>query len=193
MDKDTIEKNINFIANTSIGPSTIRNLIEPNTINKIRTSLKRINLKKFFFALKSDVEYTKFLDKKTKLLVQSSNFKDNSWGSARKCLNIFFRGICYNAFIPRFYDYKLGTKSYDALIDKLEIPLDSHVAKGLLKDAKKYKISTEGIPSWKGVKHLDENQSKLYQALAIQVAKKHKTLPVHLDLFYYRNENINNK
>jgi hypothetical protein len=97
------------------------------------------------------------------------------WGRARKCLNIFLREASYNFLLRTTY----GLANIDAL---LETPLDSRVAKGLIRDA------GEGrLPRWTSIIALTSEQNVTYQAVAAQVAQVHyHTLRANLDLWYYR-------
>jgi hypothetical protein len=99
------------------------------------------------------------------------------WGRARKCLNIFLREASYNFLLRTTY----GLGNIDAL---LETPLDSRVAKGLMRDAGKGRL-----PRWTSIIALTPEQNATYQAVAAEVAKgKYSTLRANLDLWYYRPE-----
>ena len=57
------KKLINYIANYSIGTSTLRNQGAPGVIEETRNYLKNLNLSDFFIALKSEKTYTNYLNK----------------------------------------------------------------------------------------------------------------------------------
>ena len=98
------------------------------------------------------------------------------WGLARKCLNIFLRGVVYNRFLCEHYNlYHIEPW--------LELPLDSHVAKGLREER-----GERSLPRWKTVISLDPETNRQYQEYATEIAKMKKTHRVHLDVLYWRRE-----
>jgi hypothetical protein len=84
------------------------------------------------------------------------------WGSARRFLNIFLRGALYN----RYTCEKYGLTRLESW---LEVPLDSHVAKGFL-------IKPEGkdLPRWTTAVGLTREVSSAYQLVAREVAARRK-------------------
>jgi hypothetical protein len=158
-------------ASTSVGPSTARGMGPPGTIKAAREFLKDVDLQRF--KTNSAAAFGKELDRATEELARALPKDARRWGSARKFLNIFLRGCCYNKYLCSHY--KLSS-----LEEWLEIPLDSHVARGLKRD------SVSSLPRWPGVIHLTPDISKLYQAAATEVARKDRVHPVHLDIRYWR-------
>lgn len=65
----------------------------------------------------------------------------------------------------------------------LELPLDSHVAKGLKRES-----GGATLPRWKTVIGLDAKTNRLYQEFASGVAKSKGVARIHLDLYYWRGE-----
>ncbi|MBC7854430.1 MAG: hypothetical protein IAF94_13435 [Pirellulaceae bacterium] len=111
------------------------------------------------------------LDKATADLKMAFPKKAQSWGLARKCLNIFLRD-CYYCF------YLHEPFCLDRAKDFYEIPLDKVVAKGLASNAK-------NLPRWRGVKHLTSDESDVYQQAAGKLAKEWHIERVHLDTFLW--------
>jgi hypothetical protein len=76
----------------------------------------------------------------------------------------------------------------DILEPWMELPLDSHVAKGL-------KSEPEGasLPRWHTVVGLLPEASLAFQRVASEVAKRKKTHRVHLDLLYWRGDHMANQ
>ena len=61
----------------------------------------------------------------------------------------------------------------------LELPLDSNVAKGLLKKRSK-------LPRWQSIKNLTRCDSAKYQADAAEIARCEGVPSVYLDIWYWR-------
>lgn len=188
MKAEHIEKLTKFIAETCIGPSTIRNMGKKGSVIKVRKYLSGINIEHFFDALKDEKSYQIFLNGHTNKLKRKANFKESGWGPARKCLNIYLRTVCYNAYIPAYYKLHPGSSNYDKSVKYLELPLDSSVANNLKSAVNKQGLKIQLPSRWPGVIHLKEVDSKCYQEAAKQIAASEKIIPVHLDLFYYRSE-----
>lgn len=167
------------LANTSIGPSTLRGMAPKGTIDAVRAYLISLDLR--VFQINNEKEFIHLLNNQTLKLKNSLPLNARYGGLSRKSLNIFLRGINYNRFLCKEYNL-LHLEPW------LEIPLDSHVAKGL-------KNEPEGtdLPKWKGVKHLDKQDSEKYQDIAKKVANRLKTFRVHLDLLYWRGEHLKSR
>ena len=119
------------------------------------------------------------LDRSTHLFLNDLPQGAKHWGAARKILNIFLRGVFYNKFLCEYY-------KLDCVEPWLELPLDSHVAKGL-RSEKNGKL----LPRWTTVIGLNHEINKKYQEFATLVAKKKGTNRVHLDIEYWRSNFIN--
>lgn len=96
------------------------------------------------------------------------------WGSARKFINIFLRGCCYNKYLSTH-------NSLETIEPWLEVPLDSNVAKGL-----KLHTARGGLPRWKGVIHLSKDESEKFQLFAANLAKHDGVNRVDLDVKFWR-------
>jgi hypothetical protein len=163
------------VAEIAIGPSALRNQGAPGVISAARTFLKKVDLQKVA-GLSSD-SFPLWLDDATDALRRA--FPDgaqDSWGAARKGVNLFLRTCLYNTFLARAH----GLEKIEAL---LEIPLDRHVADGLSSDADERKKS---LPAWPSIKRLMKSESEEFQAFASVLAAEMGIARVHLDLRYWR-------
>src|SRR5688572_26252253 len=106
------------IANTSVGPSTARGMGPQGTIKAARKFLADLDLRRL--RKRSQSSFTVELDTLTVELMKALPKKAQHWGSARKFLNIFLRGVVYNRYLCDRYDLY-------ALEPWLEIPLDRQV------------------------------------------------------------------
>ena len=115
----------NFIVN-GYGVAVVRNMA-PKGKNKgyldnIREFLKKIDLADIGKADPS--QYPHVLDDLTEKLRRHMPRYAPYWGTARKCLNLFFRDALYNFYLRQEY----GLKKFEKY---MEIPLDSNVGKKL--------------------------------------------------------------
>ncbi|MDW8326723.1 MAG: hypothetical protein RMK99_09165 [Anaerolineales bacterium] len=159
-------------ASTSVGPSTVRKMGPKGTVPAAREYLANLNLK--HFATKTEQEFQTVLDRATYRFLRFLPEEARHWGVARKLLNIFLRGAVYNRFLCKHY-------GLHRIEQWLELPLDSHVAKGLRREKGGEKLS-----KWTKVISLDKDMNRQYQEFAAQVAKRKKTYRVHLDVLYWR-------
>ena len=164
------------IAPGSIGPSTLRGMGPKGTIEKTRMYLCKIDLHDF--KVRSGKGFNRVLDRYTSHLKRKLPKGARYFGSARKSLNIFLRSVNYNRFLCDHYNL-YGLEPW------LELPLDSHVAKGL-------KLEPEGkrLSRWTGVIHLKPAVNAEYQLVAKEVAARLGIHRVHLDLMYWRGRHI---
>jgi hypothetical protein len=160
------------IGNTSIGASTARGMGPRGTIQAARSYLEILDLRAF--RVRSERAFLRQLDRATEGLRQSLPANARHWGSSRKFLNIFLRGCCYNRYLCAHYRLK-------TLEPWLELPLDSHVAKGLRKAA-----AHRALPRWKSVIGLTPEESNRFQAFAAVLARSERVRRVHLDLLFWR-------
>ena len=172
MDKTLIRALQRMLANTTVGPSSARSMGPRGTIAAAREFLVKLNLTQFHVETRRD--FDRVLDRTTDSYVRRLPRQARNWGAARKWLNIFLRAVVYNRFLCGYY--RLGK-----LERWLEIPLDSHVAKGLRREE-----GGNEIPRWKTVIGLTPDVSKQYQDFANVVARRNRTSRVHLDLIYWR-------
>jgi len=179
MNKEFIVLLQKSIGSTSIGPSTARGMGPKGTIQSARSYLQEFDLR----AIKSSSEsaFLLNLESFTNGLKRCLPKKAQHWGSSRKFLNIFIRGCLYNRYICDHY-------GLEKLEPWLEIPLDSHVAKGLMLEK-----GSEVLPRWETVIGLKPEDSNSFQKFARIVADRKNTSRIHLDLLYFRGAHMNNK
>jgi hypothetical protein len=160
------------VAQVAISASAVRGQREPGLVGPIRNVLTKIDLRGF--GTSNEHSFFNALDTETKELEDII-----PWGLARKCLNIFLRDAFYTAYLCNEFNLAEAEKWY-------EVPLDSHVAKGLRKLVKKSQLNV-ALPQWETIKDLERLVSDKYQNAAVLVAQAEK-LPgrVHLDLILWR-------
>ena len=177
MDKLLLERLQKRMAGTAVGPATARGMGPAGTIQASRAFLASLDLA----SVRSKVEwrFRRNLDAATEELQRSLPRGAQHWGSARKFLNIFLRNCLYSRYMA--HEYQL-----DVLEPWLELPLDSHVAKGLRKE----EGGRVALPRWKTVVGLDRSTSDQYQQFASQVAAGMNMHRVHLDVVYWRGDHM---
>jgi len=164
-----------YIAETAIGPSSLRNQGANGVIRAARDYLADLDLT--VFRGKNERSFLRTLDTKTEELRQALPWGARNWGAARKALNIFLRDICYNRFLCE----RLGLS--DAQEEWMEIPLDATVANAL--------ISTDErgeLPSWPGLIRLTPEVSADFQKFAKEAAAKQNITRIHLDMRLWTKE-----
>lgn len=176
MNKDFLALLQNRIASTSVGPSTARGMGPEGTVDVARDFLRGIDLGEIMKFNRASFQAK--LDDLTEGLRASLPRKARYWGSSRKFLNIFLRGVLYNRYLCERYDlYKLEPW--------LEVPLDSHVAKGLHLEK-----DSEVLPKWRTVIGLSPDENGIFQEFAETIASLRSTCRVHLDLWYWRGAHL---
>jgi hypothetical protein len=162
----------NFIAN-AFSVTVVRRMGPVGTLNCIRTFLKE-EIDLAAISQKDPSRFPRILDDLTNKLRQTMPRGARNWGVARKCLNLFFRDALYNFYLREAYDLAKFEKYF-------EIPLDSYVGRALRREE-------EGghLPRWRTVKGLTREDSAKFQAVAAEVAKRRRTMRVHLDIVYWR-------
>jgi hypothetical protein len=139
-------------------------------LGNIRKFLKKIDLADI--GKKDPAQFPQVLDDVTEKLRQHMPRYAPYWGTARKCLNLFFRDALYNFYIRKEY----GLEKFEKY---MEIPLDSFVGKELREEDK-------GLPRWDAVIRLRPEVSARFQEVATKIAKREGTERVHLDVVYWR-------
>lgn len=142
------------------------------TVRAARKFLANLALSKF--RLKTAKEFQAALDHSTDEFVKYLPRGAQNWGPARKFLNIFLRNIVYNRYLCDHY--RLGR-----IVPWLEVPLDSHVARGLRGEP-----GGKKLPRWRTVIGLESYTNRIYQEFAAKVAAGKGCERVHLDLIYWR-------
>ena len=160
-----------YVAYTSVGASTVRGQKTPGLVSKLRQLLANVDLGKFARVKKS--EFISLLDAETDAIRRRMPAGTQYWGIARKVLNIFLRGALYNIYLRQ--KFSLAPLEY-----LLEIPLDSLIVAGI-----KDRSPGRSLPRWKGVKHLTEEASAVFQKRALEIASEQKLPRVHLDIYLW--------
>jgi hypothetical protein len=191
-----------MLINSSVGTSAVRSqgngIAEP-----IREKLKKeILFDEFFSTLKSDNPglFKNYLNKLTNKIHGMSGESNNDkepgkveWGTARKCINMVLRSVVYNGFIWTEYELKKSDFGPDGIMNKLELPLDSHVVAGIKKDCRKYDIefATKKYSTFSivGLNKKDNHESLYYQSKALLIAARRQVCRIDLDLYYWRSQN----
>ena len=191
-----------MLINSSVGTSAVR--MQGNGIAEpIRQKLiKELFFEDLFTAIKNedpkifDLYLEQLTNKFDDLLGESKNGKEPGvvrWGTARKCINLVLRSTVYNGYIWNHYGLSNLDFEENGIMNKLEIPLDSHVVKGIKEDAKKYSLGFEtkkySTFSIIGLNATDKTESAYYQSMASKIAKSRKVCRIDLDLYYWRKQN----
>jgi hypothetical protein len=176
MNDELLKRLLLRTASSSIGASTVRNQGAAGVVQAARRGLAKINLERYR-GVGAD-RFSTLLNEDTNKLQRLLPPGARHWGTARKCINIFFRDILYNRFLNDRYSFS----SFEPL---LELPLDRHVATGL-QSAREGKT----LPRWTTIKRLTPETSAAYQKAATRIATRLGTHTVHLDLMYWRDPAI---
>jgi hypothetical protein len=164
------------IASAAVTPSAARKMGPKGTVRAAREFLSKVDLK---HVGSSGKNYTRLLDNLTLRLVRALPEGAKHWGAARKFLNIFLRDATYNVHLRK--TYRLGR-----IEGALEVPLDSHVAKELIRVTRNLGPSKVSLPRWKTVISVDGQTNKEYQDAVKRIAKKERIHPVHFDVIAWR-------
>jgi len=160
------------IAGTSVGASTARRMGPKGAIAAARSYLAGLDISRF--SVSSEEEFQAVLNRATRAHVKKLPTGAQYWGPARKFMNIFLRNLLYNKYLCAAYQLS-------HIEPWLEVPLDSHVAKGL-----RGENGGKQLPRWKTVIGLDARTNSKYQRFATNVAAEKGIYRVHLDLLYWR-------
>ncbi|WP_346836553.1 hypothetical protein [Microbulbifer sp. SAOS-129_SWC] len=175
MEREALNYLIKRTANLAIGNSTLRNQ-GASGLNKIaRDFLCTIDLQHLSSEKDKFSENLANLTEKLRLKFPKGA---NNFGAARKSINIYLRDCLYNKYINEEF-------SLDHIASILELPLDSHVAKGL--ELTKHKPK---LPKWDAIKRLKESENMLYQKYAGLVAGELRCNRVDLDVYLWRKIGI---
>lgn len=170
MQKTHLDAIQRMLARGAVGPSTVRGQGPPGVAAAVRSFLAVLRLEPF--GTSDARKFAAELDRQTSRLMEALPDGAQTWGLARKCLNIFLREALYNVYLREEY----GLERAEALC---EIPLDSLVAEGLRSRRPRT------LPTWPGVRHLDPETSSAYQAAASCIAAEEGIVRVHLDAVFW--------
>ena len=162
-----------WVAYTSVGASTVRGLRTPGVVSALRKLLAQIDLNTLEKLEPS--KFAKWLDEQTIAIKKRLPQKARFWGVARKCLNIFLRGACYNFYLRKSYQLQ-------RIEQELELPLDSITVKKLKENS-----PANPLPRWLGVKRLRPEDSSDFQQFARQLAQQRDQARIHLDIDFWGN------
>ena len=160
-----------FVAVESIGISAMRGQIT-GTMHAAQNYCAALDLSKYSNLTES--EFKSKLNEDTEGMLDAFGFERfRPWGTARKALSLFFRSALYNKYLCEKYNLT-------SIEPYLEIPLDSAVAKGLIK-----RDTNRFLTKWYGLSYLMKEDSEKYQLIALGEAKKEEINRVHLDIFLW--------
>ena len=142
------------VANLSVDAASVRNMGPSGSIAAAREFLKKIDLRNFA----DPTSFPESLDAGTLLLKSILPDGGRHWGSARKFMNLFLRDATYNYHLREAF----GLHRVES---ELELPLDSHSARGLRDHA-----PDAQLPTWRSVIHLTPAESDKYQRVASVIA-----------------------
>ena len=176
MDEELINLMRQRVASVSVGPSTARRMGPKGTIAAARAYLASLDLHRF--AVHSEADFKAVLNRATHAFVKKMPRRAQYWGACRKFLNIFLRDVVYQKYLVEHY-------RLHAIEPWLEVPMDSHVAKRLRREAG----GRTAVPPWRTVIGLDARTNTKYQKFASVVADRRGIKRVHLDVIYWRRVN----
>jgi len=140
-------------------------------VEAARKFLEKVDIEEF--ALSDVTRFARQLDSTTIRLKRCLPSKAQSWGIARKVMNIFLREVLYSIYLERHYRISVAERL-------LELPLDSITAKRLKEHDKGARL-----PRWPRIKHLRPEVSAEYQAVAAEVAEEMGIARIHLDTYWW--------
>jgi hypothetical protein len=167
--KHLLAKFQNYIAHTSVGPSTIRGQ-KRGTKEIVINYLKKLNLGKLS-KINDEKDFTDWLNHHTNTLAEKLR---KNWGVARKAINLFLFHASHNLYLQQGYRLR-------KIIKYLELPLDNYNAKRLKEYAREKQITLK----WKSIKSLTRKENKKFQEIAREYAKEKGMYRCHLDLIFW--------
>lgn len=146
-----------FIAVDAVGPNALRRqgkgVLAASHAYMSAMALRRI-------PHESEPAFQSWLDQCTADLCKGYGLQTPPFGTARKAINLFLRGVTFNHYLRQAY-------RLDEIEAFLEVPVDSLVGKALRDRA------PEGcdIPVWRTLKGLTRDENAQYQAGAQRLAE----------------------
>jgi len=170
------------LSQIAIGASAIRNQGSGGLIKILRQYFEtEVDLEIFIKSLADETKYEEFLTGHTTKILTLFPDTAQSWGAARKGLNLFLREIIYSKFFSYRFSLPDDFEEFNQFVKFMEVPLDKEVAHGLIDD------SNGQLPRWINIKHLTPTLSKTYQSQALIIAAQENVARVNLDLKYWRS------
>lgn len=142
---DKIHKRLSIV---SVGASALRNQGSSGIVKIARNYFYTISIDEFISSVNNQDIYILFLNSHTNNLLKKFPKEAQSWGAARKGLNLFFREIIYNKFFSDFYNLPKEIDGFNETFKFLEVPLDLDVATGI------YNNRINDLPKWTSIKRL---------------------------------------
>ncbi len=155
------------VASRAVGASSARGAGRKGVVRVARRHFASMKLVRFGTSRKSTFQAA--LNATTASLLKVLPPKAKQWGLARKLVNMFLRDCLYNHYLRAAY-------GLDRAEAHFEVPLDSVTGKALRKLALAGKV-----PAWRGLVHLTESESELFQAFALAHARSLEVARIHLD------------
>lgn len=165
-----------YVAELCITPASLRNQGAEGVVQVGRDYMKRLPLRTLAGA--PPAKFEKLLNSHTEALRKEFPAKAQAWGAARKALNVFLRSAVFNRHLSEIY-------SLPALEPLLEIPLDQQTF-----DFLKLHDGGKVLPSWKGIKGLGSDESRMYQEFAGRLAAELGISRIHLELLCWRKGQV---
>jgi hypothetical protein len=174
-----------YVAETSVGASTKRSYIVKGGA-RCQDLLYEIELS--VLKGKTERQFGNWLERETNLLraqlrrQRRKAYGVETYGMARKILNIYLHNVYYNR--PLCDEYAL-----DAFEGALEVPIDRHVREWLFRIAEETVPQIEINPLIRNVQRIweiDKKKNRCFQDLAVRAARQLGTTRVHLDAYFYR-------
>jgi hypothetical protein len=162
----------NYVAETCVGASAMRNQGGSGLVQAARKYFKTIDLASI---PTDESRITDWLENHTDALLLKFPVGARKFGSARKALNLFVRSAAYNRCLNQAFQL-------DAMLPLLEVPLDSYAAKHLLRH------NCAIASKWVGLKFVTRAEHGKYQLAALDLAKRWQVHRVDLDVFFFREE-----
>jgi len=166
-----LDKLLRRTARAAIGPSALRNQGAGGVIAGAGLAVEEIDLHRY--GLSNGNTLQALLDEGTQALLKKFPQEAQSWGAARKGLNLFLRDATYNIDLSAAFGLA-------RIRPFLEVPLDRDIGSAL-------SAQPEGanLPKWDTIKGLTPTISHEYQSVATEVAKRYKVHRVDLDVFFW--------
>jgi hypothetical protein len=161
-----------YVAESSLGPSTLRNQGAPGVLQAARNVLAEANLRSLVCT--SPRSFARRLDALTENTRAALPAKGRRWGTSRKAVNIFLRDALYNTYLADHF-------SLVRIEPWLELPLDSYTVAGLRDE-----YDEGSLPQWPGVSKVTPETYAEFQLAASEVAAVRGIARVHLDMLWWR-------
>ena len=171
------QKWINYVANMSVGPSTLRRQVAEGGVAKARQFLMDEMDLNQVGNLRAEAAFQSYLDKKTKQLADILRRPYNSapnWGAARKVINIYLIQCSLNRHLHKLFNLR-------NIEDFMEVPLDSFSFNYINSKSDNLDVDTP----FRIINLTPENNKKI-QAAAEKLAQDKSIKRYELDIISWR-------